>query len=162
MLFRSPFEAVLDPAFTSKSDPPARSIAPIAKTWNQSNLSDYWAIYVCALICWAFGQPRSRHASSTTANTQLFYTNPTAAYSADAGPTKDLGEAEALDWLRMLAALPTDEVLGARGQRLEALAVVAMVRRRLEVEAMGGRSRLLVDALGVLQKLAEGIDRKWF
>lgn len=158
----APLEAVLDPAFTSKSDPPARSTAPTSKTWNQSNPSDYWAIYVCALICWAFGQPPGRNASSTAANTRLSHASSTAADSTEAGSTKDLGEAEALDWLRMLAVLPTDEILGARGQQPEALAVVAMVRRRLEVEATGGTSLLLVDALGVLRKLAEGTKWKWF
>lgn len=154
----APLEAVLDPAFTSKSDSPARFTTSTSKSWNQSNLSDYWGLYVCALICWAFGRPRGRNASSTAANTRLSYTSSTAADSAEAGSPEYLGEAEALDWLRMLAALPTDEVLGARGQQLEALAVVAMVRRRLEAEATGGKSLLLVDALGVLRKLTEGTN----
>lgn len=163
----APLEAVLDPAFTSKSDHPARASTPTSKTWNQSNLSDWWALYVCALICWAFGQPpHGRHppASSTAANARFQSPSHARRTATDnsASPTKDPGEADALDWLRMLAALPHDAVLDARGQQPEAMAVVAMVRRRLEVEAVCGPSQLLVDSLGVLRKLAEGTNWKWF
>ena len=48
----------------------------------------------------------------------------------------------------------------ARGRRAEAGGVVALVRRRLESECVGGRSRLFVDAVGVLRKLEEGVGRK--
>ena len=68
----------------------------------------------------------------------------------------------ALEWLRMVARLEEPgDVLEVRG-RAEAIGVVGLVSRRLESEAVGGQSRLLVDALGVLKKLDEGVNWRWF
>ena len=46
--------------------------------------------------------------------------------------------------------------------RAEAMGVVGLVGRRLEGQAGGGKNRLLVDAIGVLKKLEEGVNWKWF
>ncbi|KAK7976088.1 hypothetical protein PG989_014551 [Apiospora arundinis] len=70
-------------------------------------------------------------------------------------------EAAALKWLRTIADLPqAEDVLAFRGQRRDALAVVAMVRRRLQAEAaIGGKSKLLVDSCAVLSRLEEAAAR---
>ena len=70
----------------------------------------------------------------------------------------------ALEWLRAVAARAGEpgDVLDIRG-RAEAIGVVVLVGRSLEDEAAGGgRSRLLVDARGVLKKLDEGVNWRWF
>jgi hypothetical protein len=54
-----------------------------------------------------------------------------------------------------------EDVVRVRGRR-EAGGVVGLVRRRLENDCIGGRSRLYVDAVGVLRKLEEGVGWKWF
>lgn len=66
-----------------------------------------------------------------------------------------------LTWLRGVASMGTEEVVRARGRR-EAGGVVGLVRRRLESDCVGGRSRLYVDAVGVLKKLEEGVNWNWF
>jgi hypothetical protein len=54
-----------------------------------------------------------------------------------------------------------EDVVRARGRR-EAVGVVGLVRRRLESDCLGGRSRLYVDAVGILRRVEEGVGRKWF
>ena len=70
---------------------------------------------------------------------------------------------EVYGWLRHVAApeIRLEDVLRMRGRR-EAGGVVGLVRRQLESDCIGGRSRLYVDAVGVLRKLEEGVNWKWF
>ena len=136
-----------------------------ASPWSV-DLSDYWAMYVCALICWAFGHrarpgpsdARNQHQRSSSEGSGR--SSPVSRMSAAAVAKSD---EEAMAWLRMVAAenMPLDNVVRARGRR-EAAGVVGLVRRRLEVDCVGGRSRLYVDAIGVLRKLDEGANWKWF
>jgi hypothetical protein len=119
-----------------------------------TDLSDYWALYVCALICWAFGhrvrggvEQRERGGSEEDD-------------SVGAGG-KMGGDEEVFAWLRMVSEMGAEQVVRVRGRR-EAGGVVGLVRRRLEWDCVGGRSRLYVDAVGVLKKLEEGVNWKWF
>ncbi|KAI0601512.1 hypothetical protein F4775DRAFT_400010 [Biscogniauxia sp. FL1348] len=134
-------------------------------TWNMSDMSDYWALYVCALICWALnhrGVTRSSaSASASLPSSSSSAPNPTRLSSSSA---IDKSEREARAWLATVAAAATpEEVLRARGRGAAAAAVVGAARRRLEDEAAGaGKSMLLVDALGVLRKLEEGAGWRWF
>ena len=57
---------------------------------------------------------------------------------------------------------PLPKAVGRVRGRKEALGVVAVVKKRLETECVGGRSRLFVDAVGTLKKLEEGANWKWF
>ncbi|KAI5927214.1 hypothetical protein F4810DRAFT_706592 [Camillea tinctor] len=104
-----------------------------ARPRNTADISDYWALYVCALICWAL----SHRAAART-------------------PASDKSEREARAWLAAVA----EDAVRARGGG-GAAAVVGVVRRRLEDEA-AGKNMLLVDALGVLRKLEEGVNWRWF
>lgn len=140
----------------------------LAPAWS-TDMADYWALYVCALICWAFGHRtrtssmapmgggdarQQRHRSNSGDNSPV---------SAGGGGGYSSNEEEIFNWLRMVAApeVRLDDVIRVRGRR-EAGGVVGLVRRRLETDCVGGRSRLYVDAVGVLRKLEEGVNWKWF
>ena len=146
-----------------------------------ADMSDYWAMYVCALIFWAFCHP-VRNGSNGTAgggigteggvdspavSSSVEGTTAAAASAAGGGGRDD--EAAAVGWLRMVASASTvgegpravEEVLRLRGRR-GAGGVVGLVRRRLEGDCVGGRSRLYVDAVGVLRRIEERDGWKWF
>ncbi|KAI1662713.1 hypothetical protein F4813DRAFT_384294 [Daldinia decipiens] len=120
--------------------------------WNMLDISDYWAVYACALICWALGHRsigRNAYSGSGSDCTSPHHDHDNA----------NAGEREAMRWLKMVAA--GDSALGARNRR-ESMGVISMVRRRLEDEAVGAKSRLLVDAVGTLKKIEERAGSKWF
>ncbi|KAK4042635.1 hypothetical protein C8A01DRAFT_33299 [Parachaetomium inaequale] len=167
-----------------------------AAPWS-ADMSDYWALYVCALICWAFGHPAARGGAggggvdvqgqgqgqngggsrqrstssgsgrdSSPAAALLLLPNGAAAAAASrpgSGGASTAGDEEAVAWLRMVAGAGArlEDVVRARGRR-EAAGVVGLVRKRLESDCVGGRSRLYVDAVGVLRKVEEGVGWKWF
>ncbi|KAK1828153.1 putative transcription factor TDA9 [Podospora conica] len=98
------------------------------------DLSDYWALYVCALICWAGGH---RHRGRQQ-------------QQGGGG----VGEEVVMGWLRGVAGTEEGVGGGAVLGRREAAGVVGVVRRRLE--GGGGAGRLFVDAVGVLRRVEEG------
>ncbi|RYP27236.1 hypothetical protein DL767_007769 [Monosporascus sp. MG133] len=122
-----------------------------------NDISDYWSIYVCTLICWAITHHATRRAAAAGGGTGSV--SPSRNANPPAGGA---GRGHSVvGWLRMVGSLGPGEALDVRDQT-EAAGVVGMARRRLEYEAAGSKSRLLVDALGVLKKLEEGINWKWF
>ncbi|KAB5571872.1 hypothetical protein GE09DRAFT_1054095 [Coniochaeta sp. 2T2.1] len=129
------------------------------------DISDYWGVYVCALICWAFGhraregdRERRRGVDSGSGSEEQQQVRIVVGGTGRAGGG---GDADAMAWLRMVSAMGPERVVRVRGRK-EAGGVVGLVRRRLEWDCVGGRSRLYVDAVGVLKKLEEGVDWKWF
>ncbi|KAI1465957.1 uncharacterized protein F4812DRAFT_460936 [Daldinia caldariorum] len=136
------------------------------KSWNMLDISDYWAVHVCALICWALGHRsmvRNNGAfsgsGSDCSSPRYDQNNDNNGSNANAGEAE---EREAIRWLKRVAGLSAaDLAVGARSQR-ESMGVISMVRRRLEDEAVGTKSRLLVDAVGTLKKLEERVGYKWF
>ncbi|KAK3994636.1 hypothetical protein QBC44DRAFT_236024 [Cladorrhinum sp. PSN332] len=126
-----------------------------------TDLSDYWALYVCALICWAFGfhaqqqgQPRQRSSSGDSSP----------ASKGGNGMSMNNTDEDVLNWLRMVADKNTPLAEIPRLRRHEATGVVGLVRRKL-ASCIGGRNRLYVDAVGVLERLEherEGRNRKLF
>lgn len=108
-------------------------------------ISNYWGMYVCALIIWAFGHRAARSSSSTS-------------------PQKTpLPEDEAISWLQSVACIQRPEDATRMKHRREASAgVVSLVKRRLHADCVGPRSQLYVDAVGVLKKLEEGVNWRWF
>ncbi|KAI1207142.1 uncharacterized protein F4807DRAFT_462874 [Annulohypoxylon truncatum] len=135
-------------------------------SWHMLDISDYWGMYVCALICWALGQ-RAMARGSTNAGSDLassyhqhqhqhqHHNNHSNANSGEKG------EREAVRWLKMVAELSSENALNVRGRK-ETMAIVSMVRRRLEDEAVGSKNRLLVDATRTLKNLEERGNHKWF
>ncbi|GAW25679.1 putative C2H2 finger domain-containing protein [Rosellinia necatrix] len=110
--------------------------------WSMSDISNYWAMYVCALICWSISHRTARGALAQGGD--------------------DNEENEAKGWLRTMAGLSPEAAVQNVRARREALGLVTMVRRRLESEAAGGKSKLLVDAVRVLGDLAGNPNRGRF
>lgn len=105
-----------------------------------TDISDFWGIYVCALICWSFGHTGRE----------------------STGSWKDgSSRPAALQWLRSAAKMQPAQVQRLSGRR-NAQAVVGLAREALEREHFGGRSILIADAVGVLRKLEDGDGCKRF
>ncbi|ORY65092.1 uncharacterized protein BCR38DRAFT_191230 [Pseudomassariella vexata] len=136
--------------------------------WNTTNISDYWAMYVSALICWALSHYTTRNnnnssSASAPASASTGGDNTNKKTTGNHSNAKQRrSEAEALEWLRTVADLRIEDILNpnVRGSRDEINSVITLVKRRLEFEAVGGggRKSLLVDALGVLRNLEAGVN----
>lgn len=148
------------------------------------DISDYWALYICALIFWAFGhkarsvvaatagstvtaatdvQQQQHHHSAKRRRTGNSKASPTSRHSQNSAAIADQ---QAMAWLRMLAAdnITEEDIIRARSRR-ESMSVVSLVRRRLESDCIGGKNRLYVEAVGVLRRLEEDgerNDKPWF
>ncbi|KAK2069542.1 hypothetical protein P8C59_004110 [Phyllachora maydis] len=127
-------------------------------SWWSRDMSDYWALYVCALIVWAWNHgargDRFPHGAGAGAG----------ARAGGGAPHDGEGAAadrDALRWLRLVADVAIEraetEVVQARGW-WEADAVVGLVRRRLQRDCVGRWSRLYVEAVRVLERLEESAD----
>lgn len=104
-------------------------------------LCAYWAVYSATLICWAFGH---RKGISNVVDEKTL--DP---------------EATALAYVDMMSASKWQDLLAMPSNRGE-LAVVQVIKQRLELEAVGGKCGMLVDATVVLSRLVEGRGGKWF
>lgn len=122
-------------------------------------ISTYWAIYVCALIIWAYGHSRNISKASGGGG------GTTSSSSSSGSPNKGtpMTEEETISWLRIAADVGQPEHLArVRGRREASAGVVSLVKRMLEADCVGGRSRLYVDATVVMRKLEEGLNFRWF
>lgn len=174
--------------FLSPVSPGVSRYAPVkgAATEDRSSfwgkdISDYWALYVCALIFWAFGH-RARSIptiSSTIAAATDVQQQQQQHHSAKRQRTGDsrasftsrhgssaAADQRAMNWLRMLGAdnVTEEDIIRARS-RPESMSVVSLVRRRLEVDCIGGKNMLYVEAVAVLRRLEEDgerNDKPWF
>lgn len=139
-------------------------------------ISTYWAIYVCALIIWAYGHNRAVGGSSSSSSNKATSSSNGTGSSASAAssssssssggsPNKGtpMSPEETIEWLRMVAAVGQPEHLArVRGRREASAGVVSMVKGILEEDCVGSRSRLYVDATVVLRKLEEGFNGRLF
>ncbi|EAA27315.2 hypothetical protein GE21DRAFT_9093 [Neurospora crassa] len=175
--------------FLSPVSPGVSRYAPVkgAATEDRSSfwgkdISDYWALYVCALIFWAFGH-RARSiptiSSTIAAATDVQQQQQQQQHSAKRQRTGDIkasltsrhgssaaADQRAMSWLRMLGAdnVTEEDIIRARS-RSESMSVVSLVRRRLEVDCIGGKNMLYVEAVAVLRRLEEDgerNDKPWF
>lgn len=106
----------------------------------RKEISDFWGIYVCSLICWAFG-----HVG--------------AAASRSKAPTRRA----AVQWLLRAADMEPGRIQQMSEQERQAgSGAVGLARASLEKDCLGGRSILLADAVGVLKKLEEGDNYRRF
>ncbi|KAL8392437.1 hypothetical protein RB595_002580 [Gaeumannomyces hyphopodioides] len=107
-------------------------------------ISDYWAIYVCTLICWSSGHRPGR--------------------GEQIGSDIAVSDGEAIEWLRSAAHAQPDDtnawahIWASRG----AIGIVSLVRRRLELDLNGARSRLHSDAVAVLKEIEQSANWRWF
>ncbi|KAK0666360.1 hypothetical protein QBC41DRAFT_230711 [Cercophora samala] len=145
-----------------------------------ADISDYWALHVCVLVCWAFnhglrnsnkGQQQQQQQQQQMYPRQRSSSGGPSGGSSPASRTSGLSTASTLNstddepirWLRRVAECNRPEdVLRFRGHR-EAAGVVGLVKRRMESDCVGSRNKLYVDAMGVLTKIEESaVTRRWF
>ncbi|KAI1428570.1 hypothetical protein F5Y12DRAFT_730593 [Xylaria sp. FL1777] len=126
--------------------------------WNMSEISDYWALYVCALICWSINRTTRGVTGRGGADGVGF----SPASSSNSNSALARAENEAKAWLKTVASLSPETACQNVRARREALGVIAMVRRRLEHESVGGKNKLLVDAVRVLRCLEDDPNRARF
>lgn len=96
-----------------------------------SDISDYWGIYICTLICWAFGLTGKQDTS-----------NIVTAQEATKG------------WILRVACQEPSEIQAEREQD-GAQGVVGLVRGMLANDCLGGGNILFADALNVLRRLED-------
>ncbi|TAQ83741.1 hypothetical protein B7494_g7943 [Chlorociboria aeruginascens] len=129
-------------------------------------ISDYWSLFVAALICWAFG-----HRHQNGHNGTLSRTNSSAALGAmdpEESPLRTHASAEdlrlkGLNYANAMLELDVEELLTSKAHmRGDSLGVVDAVKARLDVESIGGKCSMLVDAVGILNRIQRGGRGKWF
>lgn len=98
-------------------------------TISLSGISDYWGIYVCSLICWAFGLTEEQD-------------KPRISTTQDA----------AKEWVLRVASQEPSEV-HTQSDRNGARGVVGLARQMLSTECLGGGNKLFFDAINVLIRL---------
>ncbi|KAK2129771.1 hypothetical protein NOF04DRAFT_1181757 [Fusarium oxysporum II5] len=106
------------------------------QTIHWTDISDYWGVYVCSLICWAFGIEDKQ----------------------DKDNTKILPKA-AKQWILTVADLEPSE-LQAQNHRNGAQKVVSLVKEALENDCLGGGNILFADAVNVLKQLERGASAR--
>jgi hypothetical protein len=122
-------------------------------------ISDYWSIYVSALICWAFGHKHQNFASNTDS---LAQNNPSP-LDPDDTPISEGARQQALDYCRSILDLGATELQNSKAStRGDTYGIIDAVRRRLELESVGNNCGMLVDAIAVLLKIKKGRRGKWF
>ncbi|KAI5462680.1 fungal-specific transcription factor domain-containing protein [Mariannaea sp. PMI_226] len=104
------------------------------------DISDYWGIYVCALICWAFGYAGKRAVGAQRAS----------------------DETAAVRWIMTVADMEPVEVRDMANDDDNAYGVLGLAREELEAQCLGERNILLLDAVGVLKELEHKDNWDWF
>lgn len=128
-----------------------------------TGISDYWSLYIAALVTWAFHH--KCQTSCGSGNGTLSRSNSSTALGpvdVDA-PISDDARVKALNYANGMLALNVEDLIGNKANfKSETLSVIDAVRHRLEIESVGNKCGLLVDAIGVLKKLSQGRRGKWF
>lgn len=100
-------------------------------TW--TDISDYWGLYVCTLICWAWGQ------GVTTSRAER---------------KTDASKRNAISWILAVGASDVQDLSEWAG-RGQTRALVCLVQDILERGCPSGRNRMFCDAVSVLKKLGD-------
>lgn len=101
-----------------------------------SDISDYWGVHVCTLICWAFGNYH------------------------DVKSSENASRRTGLQWIINASTMEPEQIAVWKDSR-DTLAVVCLARDVLGRDCTGGRSILFADSVGVLRKLAGRNDWEW-
>ncbi len=136
---------------------PSEGVTP-----NPMSLSDYWSLYVSALICWAFGHKQQNHASSAESLARS-NTSPLESAGSDDTPIFDGVRHQAMEYCRNMLELGPEERLASKAtMKGDTYGVIDAVRQCLELESVGDKCGMLVDAITVLSKIKKGRRGKWF
>jgi Fungal specific transcription factor domain len=121
-------------------------------------ISDYWSIYVSALICWAFGH-RYQNPSNAGGGTLSRTSSSTAigGMAVDEPTISGTAQLKAVRYANEILELNIEELLTSKAAvKCDTTGVIDAVQQRLELESVGNKSGLLVDAVTVLTKIKEG------
>ncbi|KAK2625241.1 hypothetical protein QTJ16_005610 [Diplocarpon rosae] len=129
-------------------------------------ISDYWGLYISALICWAFGhQYQSLNPSGRTSANLTGSSSSTEIEATDAKETllSNNLRCQVFTYTNGMLELGVEELLTSKASmKGETAGMIDAVHRRLEFESVGDESGLLVDAIGVLAKIRKDGGVKWF
>jgi hypothetical protein len=121
-------------------------------------VSEYWFLYTSTLIAWAFGYRISTHSTSVSSSASISRRASSVTLAAE-----DSAEVmrAALEWTEAMIGLRPEHLINSP-LRTDTGAIIDAARLRLQEEAVmsHGRSGMLLDACGVLDRIREG--RKWF
>ncbi len=121
-------------------------------------VSEYWFLYTSTIIVWAFGYRPSTLSASVSSSTSISRRASSVTLAAE-----DLAniKSAALAWTEAMIDLKPENLINSQ-LRTDTGPVIDAARLRLQQEALmsHGRSGMLLDACGVLDRIREG--RKWF
>jgi hypothetical protein len=106
------------------------------ETMPWSDISDYWGIYVCTLVCWAYGLDEKQETSDIVLTQEV---------------TKR--------WISRVACQEPFEAQ-MRSERKGAQGVASLAREMLANDCLGGGNILFADAVNVLKRLEEDATRR--
>jgi hypothetical protein len=110
-------------------------------------ISDYWAYYVSALICWAFS---SRH-------------HPSSSSRSSSSSSSSQARHKAQKYVTAMLRVSAEELLTSKSHvREDAAGVIDAVCEYLEMDAVGSKCMMLVDAVHVLTQLKENGKARWW
>jgi hypothetical protein len=121
-------------------------------------VSEYWFLYTSTLIVWAFGYRPSNLPTSVSSSTSISRRASSVTLAAE--DSADIKSA-ALAWAEAMIDLKPEHLINSQ-LRTETGPAIDAARLRLQQEAVmsHGRSGMLLDACGVLDRIREG--RRWF
>ncbi|KAG9237562.1 hypothetical protein BJ875DRAFT_481202 [Amylocarpus encephaloides] len=131
-------------------------------------VTEYWSLYVSALICWAFGH---RYQPNNGKTSNVARANPSTTLGTDVtivsaqGKSFEEVQAQANFYVTSMLEFRVEELSSSRNTiRSETSGVIDVVRQRLNFEGVniGGRCSILSDCIGVLQKISKSGNSRWF
>ncbi|CZT06626.1 uncharacterized protein RCO7_04349 [Rhynchosporium graminicola] len=131
-------------------------------------ISDYWSLYVSALICWSFGHRYQDLPTNGTSGTLTRSNSSTQMRAVDTDdtppPTTSDIRIKALTFVKEMLQLSTEELITSKaGMKRETAGIIDTVRQQLELENVGNKCGLLVDSIVVLGKLRKTASKThWF
>ena len=132
-------------------------------------VSDYWALYTAALICWAFGHRYSSSSSSAApgslsrTNSSTVINDSTMDIDSPLTSSPDEAKLKAIKYVNGMLELGTEDLLTSKASiRGDTVGVIDAVRSRLEIDGVGSKCMMIVDAILVLTRIKEGGRGKWF
>lgn len=132
---------------------------------NKRCICDYWSLYVCALVCWAFGHRYQNFApgSSTGTLTRSSSSTEIRVIDPDETPLSNDTRLKVLTYTHGMLDLNVEDLLTSKASvKGETVGVIDAVRQRLEIESVGNKCGMLVDAIVVLTKIKKAGKMKWF
>ena len=106
------------------------------ETMPWSDISDYWGVYVCTLICWSYGLEEKQEMSNIVLTQEI---------------TKR--------WI-LKAACQEPFKAQMQSERKGAQGVASLAREMLANDCLGGGNILFADAVNVLKRLEEDVTRR--